>query len=47
MKYKYVINCTVGFVEADNEAEADMVAREMLEVEITEDKSPANIVTDG
>jgi hypothetical protein len=37
-RYKCVIATTVSFVEAENEAEADMMAREMLKVEITEER---------
>jgi len=39
MKYKYIIDGMEGTIEADNEAEADMMIREKIEIKIESDEN--------
>ena len=36
MKYRYTVDGFTGVIEAENEAEADLMVRELVEIEIEE-----------
>ena len=37
MKYKYIVDGMEGTIEAENEADADLMVREMVKIEIEEE----------